>query len=65
MDNIVKHLRKQEGYIGWDHSILMDEAADEIEKLRIAGDGLLNALLKFDSTNELHSVIKAWEDIRS
>ena len=64
MNNIVKRLRKQEGYIGWDHAILMDEAADEIEQLRVAGDGLLNALLKIKNTNELDSIIKAWEDIR-
>lgn len=60
--DIVKRLRKPEGYIGWDHAVLMDEAADKIEQLRVAGDGLLNALLN-KSTNGLDSVIEAWEDI--
>jgi hypothetical protein len=66
--DIVQQLRHPEGLIEWSHSVLMDNAADEIERLRRlrnASDVLAKAVATYCGDDAwADRALKAWQEAR-
>lgn len=64
-DDIVTRLREEESRDIWGLDVwsLMQDAADEIERLRRLGDTLAHHVRAGES-KEMYSVVHAWEEAR-